>query len=898
MKKPLKIALIAAAGLVGLGGVSAGFLVWKFPPAKVKALVLEEARKQLGREVKVDGAGIKFLPYLGVSLKGFEVANNPDSAFSKEPLFRVEEIGVELSLKSLFAMSPVVKEIRIVEPAIRLEVLPDGRTSLDGLGGPKDTSVVKTDSVKPLVLPFPLSVEKITIRDGSFAWLDRAKGQEITVGSLNEVISLSTDKALQNVQTKGTLDIREISVAGKGVPVRKGGIHVSVTHDIGLNLPGAVVEIRSVKASLQDVSVELSGKASNVLVTPDIDLRVKSEKILLASLLKEVPKGLNAWVDKASLSGSTDFDLTAKGKLLPGKIPAIKGDIHLVGIGASVAGVPAKLEALNGTIAIFPADSLLGVKVSPFDLKLAGNPVSVGIEAVGLPGHPFLRSLLATGKIDLAAVSALVPGLDSFALAGLVAFDVKGQGPLDPANPTALQLSGTAQLTKVAAKAPGLPDRVNVDGTASFANTELGAKLSIVTGPTDLGIDAKVQDWLAMVLPELAMGKVTSVTASVKSKQIDLDRILPPPDTTKKESAPLSIPQLPNVRLAASVDVGLVKAFGFQLTSLKSATSLNAGVLAMKNSAGVYGGTYAQSLDANLANPKNISMRTDVAVNAVEASQVLTALGPRISQANLRSLASGLSGKGNVSVKASASGDPADIAKKLSADIAANFANGRLSLPLFAKMTGNLHKIYAGIPDLKEIDFNTFKLAAQLKDGNLEVQDMSLDGNSVGSVQAKGKIGLDKALAMTADIHLPKAVSAPILAGGAAASGYLKGLGLDASLAPPADQDQRVIVSYLIGGTMDDPTFKADTPRLGTLAKGVAATLLADKKKEAEALVARQKAELQAKADAEKQKLQAQADAEKKKLQEAAKAKTNEVKQQATDKAKNELGKKLKGFGL
>lgn len=898
MKKPMKIALVAACGLTGLAGLSAGLLAWKFPPSKVKALVLEEAKKTLGREVKVDGAGIKFLPYLGVSLKGFEVANNPDSGFSKEPLFRVEEIGVELSLKSLLAMSPVVKEIRVIEPAVRLEVLADGRTSLDGLGGPKDTTAPKTDSVKPLVLPFPLTVETIRIQDGSFAWLDRAKGQEITVGALDEVVSLSTDKALENVQTKGTLDIREISVGGKGMPVRKGGIRVSVSHDIGLNLPGAVVEIRSVKASLQDVSVELSGKAANVLVTPDVDLRLKSGKISLASLLKEVPKGLNAWVDKASLSGSTDFDLAVKGKLLPGRIPAVKGDIHLVGIGASVAGVPAKLETLNGTIGIFPADSLLGVKVSPFDLKLSGNPVSVGIEAVGLPSRPFLRSLAARGKIDLAAVSALVPGLDTFALAGLVDFDVKGQGPLDPANPTALQLSGTALLTKVGAKAPGLPDRVNVDGTASFANTELGAKLAIVTGPTDLGIDAKVQDWLALVLPELAQGKVTSVTASVKSRQIDLDRILPPPDTTKKESAPLAIPELPVVRLAANVDVALVKAFGFQLTSLKSATGLNAGVLTMKNSAGVYGGTYGQTLDANLANPKNISLRTNVAVSAVEASQLLTALRPRLTQPSLRSLTSGLSGKGNLTVNASASGDPAAITKALNADIAANFANGRLSLPLFARMTGNLHRIYAGIPDLKEIDFSTFKVAAQLRDGNLEVQDMSVDGNAVGSVQAKGKIGLDKALAMTADIHLPAAVSAPILAGGAAASGYLKGLGLDATLAPPADQDKRVIVSYLIGGTLDEPTFKADTPRLGTLAKGAAATLLAEKRKEAEALVARQKAELQARADAEKQKLQAQLDAEKKKAQDAAKAKANEVKQQATDKAKNELGKKLKGFGL
>jgi hypothetical protein len=888
MKTPLKITLVAISGIVGLAGLSAGILAWKFPPAKVKAIILEQAQAKLHRAVKVDGAGLKFFPFLGVSLKGVEVANHPDSGFSKEPLLRIDELGVELSLKSIIALSPVVSDIRIVAPQVRMEILPDGRTSLDGLGGPKDTLAIKTDSVKPLVLPFPLSVQKIRIKDGSFAWIDRKKGQELTIGSLEQTISLNTDKTLENVLSQGKLDVREISIAGTGVPVRKGGIHLWVEHDLTLNLPKASVEIRSIKAQLQDASVELQGKASNLLVTPEIDLHVKSGKVQLASLLKEVPKGLNAWVDKASLSGAVVLDLTAKGKLLPGKLPALQGTLQLENIGASVAGVPAKLEALKGTIAFFPVDTLLGVKIQPMDFRLSNNPVAVQLEATGLPGNPYLKSLDTRGKIDLAAVSALVPGLDTFALSGLVDFDLKGQGPLDPANPTALQLAGTANLQQVGAKVTGLPDRVLVNGVTTFANTELGAKVAVVTGATDLTIDAKVNDWMAMVLPDLAQGKVTAITASVKSKLIDLDHLLPPPDTSKKSAAkPLVLPELPNVRLSAAVDVALVKAFGLQLTSLKSTTSLNSGALGMKNAASVYGGTFVQTLDADLKNPKSISFKTLVNITSVEASQVLPAIKARIPQASLRALSEGVSGKGNIRVTAFGSGDPALISKTLTADIVADFANGKLSLPLFGKLTGSLHKLYAAIPDLKVINFNTFKVAGHVKNGVLELQDLSLDGNEVGSVLAKGTVNLDQAIAMTADIHLPKIASSAIVAGGAAASGYLKGLGLDANLAPPTDQDSRVIVSYLIGGTLADPTYKADTPRLGNLAKGAAAALLSEKKKEAEAMVARQRAELEARAAAEK-----------KRLQDAAKAKVNDATKSATDKAKNEVGKRLKGFGL
>ena len=342
MKRIWKLSLIGGGVLLFLW-IAAMALLWiLFPAEKVKGIVLEQASKTLHRDVKLESAGLKLFPFLGVSLRGLEVANNPDSGFSKDPMLSLGALDVKLSLASVFKFSPVVNAISLESPKIRIEILADGRSSLDGLGGPKDTATPKPDSVKALELPFPLSVKMFSISNGSVAWLDRKSGQEITLGDIDQTASFSTDKTLENATTKGELAVSDISIAGKASPVRKGGIRLRVAHDLSLNLPGASVEIREIKAGVQDVAVKLSGKASNILVTPDIDLRFGTDgDIDLAKLLAEIPKELNPALAKLELAGRVAADFTAKGKVSTKSVPVVDGSIHVRDLSASVAVLPA-----------------------------------------------------------------------------------------------------------------------------------------------------------------------------------------------------------------------------------------------------------------------------------------------------------------------------------------------------------------------------------------------------------------------------------------------------------------------------------------------------------------------------------------------------------------------------
>jgi hypothetical protein len=192
------------------------------------------------------------------------------------------------------------------------------------------------------------TLSRIAIENGSVTWIDRKEGREVVLGDLDQEISLESDAKLENVHTKGRLDLRDVSVSGPGLPLRKGGIRLFAEHDVRLNLPGAVVEITALRFGVQDLDLELSGKATNILVALQLDLRLRSRApIDLSKLLAEVPKEVSPELAKLSLSGNTELDLSVKGAVLPGAIPTVDGSIHLTNVSASVQGVPAKLEKLG-----------------------------------------------------------------------------------------------------------------------------------------------------------------------------------------------------------------------------------------------------------------------------------------------------------------------------------------------------------------------------------------------------------------------------------------------------------------------------------------------------------------------------------------------------------------------
>ena len=131
--KVLKRIILAGILLVLLLSLGAYFAIKiAFPPAKIKELVHEHGSEALHRDVSVQDVSIRVFPNLKLSVSEINVANA--KGFSSDPCIKLRELALSIDFLSLLRFSPVVNEIKLVEPEILYEVSKDGHNNLEGIG--------------------------------------------------------------------------------------------------------------------------------------------------------------------------------------------------------------------------------------------------------------------------------------------------------------------------------------------------------------------------------------------------------------------------------------------------------------------------------------------------------------------------------------------------------------------------------------------------------------------------------------------------------------------------------------------------------------------------------------------------------------------------------------------
>ncbi|MFW5960765.1 MAG: AsmA family protein, partial [Chitinivibrionales bacterium] len=226
-------------------GFAAAFLVLTivlkllFPAERIKSIVVPQVEKILERDVSIEGAGISLYPVLGVKLRGVEVSNTEREGFSDDSFVKFQRFLAGVKVLPLLKKEVKINDIRLINPEFLIEIDTSGSYNFDDLGFMKEKGVPEQEDKAgkeglPL-LPVPVSLEHLSIKDASLIYRDMSSGNEISIDTLNQRVDFSIDKELRDITSTGELSVRGIFLNTPLLKKPLDGLEVSFNHNIGMD---------------------------------------------------------------------------------------------------------------------------------------------------------------------------------------------------------------------------------------------------------------------------------------------------------------------------------------------------------------------------------------------------------------------------------------------------------------------------------------------------------------------------------------------------------------------------------------------------------------------------------------------------------------------------------------
>jgi uncharacterized protein involved in outer membrane biogenesis len=316
-----KLSKILVTFFVLIGVVLVGlslFVHFYLTEDRVKALVIPQAEKALGRTVQIGGIDVGL--FSGITVKDFtvkEIDGHTDFVTTKEFVLRYD-------LLPLLQKKIVVSKVRLDAPYVRVFRDKDGQFNFETLAVLAEAELEKPvpeNTVKPAsaALPLALTVNKVTVDNAQFVVRDALKEIPDTDVNADLKVSLDLGRDPASLRYRGDLRFEADAEYGKLRP------HISGKSDFDQDRLGYTVDV-----SLEKEQVRLSGEVKNYAKVPDIRLDVVSDVINIDHLLV-LAAGLPAASQKVEKGPSKDVkttSLTAPGAALPQDLKAA-GEIKI-----------------------------------------------------------------------------------------------------------------------------------------------------------------------------------------------------------------------------------------------------------------------------------------------------------------------------------------------------------------------------------------------------------------------------------------------------------------------------------------------------------------------------------------------------------------------------------------
>ncbi|MEK9752196.1 MAG: AsmA family protein [Rhodospirillaceae bacterium] len=504
MRKIISAVVIVVILVVGAVVMLPSFIDWN----QYKGMATEKVRELTGRDLSIAGAvRIAVWPAPALVAEDITFSNAPGAKAPTMASLKVVE--VRIALAPLFAGRVKVETVKLVEPLIELERLPDGRGNWEFTpAAKKPTAAASSDAQKPAgggsAAAPDITLDNFTIEKGTVIYRDAKAGVLEAVEGINATIAAAS---LQGpMESNGSLVVHAIPV------------NYSVS--VGQLIQGRTVPLNArVSLDAGALAVQVSGSVVSLLENPQFK-----------GTLKLAGQDLRAAI--AAVGGSSPAGGAALPVDLGAQLAASAKAVEFKELALSLAGIQAK-----GDLQVD-----LGAKPR-FDSRLAINRIDADKLIAGLnapaPAAPAGKSEKQPAKPSAAAgASKPAPANPKPVAAGPVRFKL----PTDVAGALILTVDaigygtgvirdvalnvdlsgGVLKLSQLSAQFPGASD-LTVQGQFATLNSV----------PTFIGdVDANINDlrgvmaWLKLAPPPVPADRLrkialkTQITATPEQLQV------------------------------------------------------------------------------------------------------------------------------------------------------------------------------------------------------------------------------------------------------------------------------------------------------------------------------------------------------------------------------------------
>jgi len=693
MKKFKKIILIFILLLlfIFVGGTVA--LRIAFPPAKVKAILIEKMSDALHRQVEIESISIGLR---GLKVKSFKVSEKP--SFEKGTFVEAGQFLIKPNLLALLKKQISISEVTLISPKINIIRRADGSFNFSDLMVKKVTEAKKEEKVEKIPpakvkpIPFSFLVSKVSISGGDVNFIDRTP-QKLSADLKNIDLSVYGISLVSPFFVEGSFDVEKEKL--KGSLAFKGSINIKEER----------IKIKESLVTIAGAGIGATGSIEKFMEPDKLSfaVNIKSERFALEKLSKIFPFRGNLL-----MAGEPDINADVSGNL---KRIEIRGNIGLRKVEVLFKDLfhkPSGIEGGMGIDIVLEDNNIL--KLNSISIALGGMKASASGKVAGLKGEMALNLKVALEKSDMKSLQELVPLAKDYGLAGMVGGETEISGGLKSINISGK--IGVENITSIQKEMTVKLDRSHFN----YSGNILDFKKPKVNFDLDIG----------------------TVEVKMVEKPKEPKEGKPTPKEVKQES--LTVAEKPSPKAAIPADIALSGKIklnrltfqNYQVSDCSAKLDLAKSMLNLELlSLSAYNGSVKGNLLADLTDSslESLKFNLDGDIKNIDIHQVMQSMGLEL-KGQFYALASGqmkVSGRGKDFSKLNGSG-------------LAEIKNVKITgIKILDKIASA-----ANIPELKETSFKSASGTLTIENGKVYLANVKTDGGDKLDAYCSGNVDLVK----------------------------------------------------------------------------------------------------------------------------------------------------------